>query len=141
MKWFLDLATRAKLLLSFGLMTLFLLIVMLVGYQNIAAIQESQRTLADRDFADAVDLLELRVDLNRQRSQVLEMMLKNQRSEQQAIERDLKERAIEIDRRFQRLFERGRDDPGFLAQLDELKSTLAAYRLGRDAQFALIYEG
>ena len=74
MKWFINLSTRAKLFLSFGLMIIFLLIVTLAAYTSIQAIWESQKTLAEKDFADALELVELRDDLNRKRGQMQEMI-------------------------------------------------------------------
>ena len=141
MKWLASLRTRTKLFLGFGLIVALLMVVTLVAYRSIRALEESQRTLFERDFAATVDLLELRADLNRQRSLMLEMMLRPQRSEQRALERDIRERTQKIDRTLQRLSERGRNDPQFLARVEEVKDALRAYRQTRDAEINLIYEG
>lgn len=141
MSWFTNLQTRAKLLLGFGLVIVLMLIAMLTAYRGITALEESQRTLFERDFATTVDLLELRADLNRQRSLMLEMVLKTERSEQQALEQDIRRRAQEIDRRFQRLFESGGNDQQFLSRIGELQTVLTAFRQTRDEQINLIYEG
>ena len=141
MKWLANLRTRTKLFLGFGLIVILLMVVTLVAYRNIRALEESQRTLFERDYATSADLLELRADLNRQRSLMLEMMLRSERQEQQALEQDIRQRVQVIDRRFQRLSESGRSDPQFLSRLEELKGTLSAFRQTRDTQINLIYTG
>lgn len=45
MKWFLDLTTRRKLLVSFGLMIVFLAIVIATAYSGMTAMHESQKSL------------------------------------------------------------------------------------------------
>ncbi|MCI0527984.1 MAG: methyl-accepting chemotaxis protein [Nitrospira sp.] len=141
MNWFINLSTRTKLFLSFGLMIMFLLTMLVTAYLSITAIQKSQKTLFEKDFAIAVDLLELEADLNRQQSQILQMTLTTQRSDQEVLEQDIRSRSKEIDERTQRLFERGQNDPKFLSKLEELKTPLDAYRQTREALISLIYEG
>jgi hypothetical protein len=51
MKWFLNLTTRTKLFLCFGLMVIFLVAVVLTAYTGITAIYESQKHLKLETFA------------------------------------------------------------------------------------------
>ena len=74
MKWFVNLATRAKL---------FLVAVILTAYSGLTAIQESLNRLYSEDFANAVDLLDLRSDQNGVRAAVLTMMLLTERPAQE----------------------------------------------------------
>ncbi|MCI0530116.1 MAG: methyl-accepting chemotaxis protein, partial [Nitrospira sp.] len=141
MKWFLNLSTRAKLFLGFGLMIVFLIIIIVTAYISIVAIQESQKILFEKDFIIATDLLELKSNQNRQHSQILEMTLRTSKSDQESIEQNIKASAKEIDEWVQKLFEHGRDDPKLLERLEELKTILDAYRQTRETQIALIYEG
>ena len=140
MRWFLNLATRSKLFLSFGFMMGLLAIVVVTGYLAIRGIQESEKTLFDRDFNIAVDLVEIRALLNRQGGQLLEMTLKTNRPEQETEAQEIKNRAKEIDGLMQRLSERGQRDPRFLIRLDELKAILQQYRQTRDQQVAMVFE-
>lgn len=48
MKWFVDLPTRSKLFLGFGLMILFLVVVIVTAYSGIMAIQISQKSLYEK---------------------------------------------------------------------------------------------
>ena len=60
MKWFLSLSTGAKLLLGFGLMMILLATVMVTAYSGIRSIQESERTLFEKDFVSTVSLVSYR---------------------------------------------------------------------------------
>ena len=142
MSWFLNLATRGKLFLGFGLMLLFLAAVIVTAYTGITAIQESQKRLYNEDFANAVDLMALRMNQNGVRAAQLTMMSSTKQSDQEAWHQDLKDRVKEIDEILQRLFELGRNDPMFLRRLEEEKTTRDAYKQTRDTEvIPLIYGG
>jgi len=140
MKWFLDITTRGKLFTGFGLMIGFLAIVIASAYLGISAIQTSQRSLYEEEFANAVDLLNLRSDENGIRAALLSMMLVTTRSEQETWRTDIKQRSKEIAEVTQQLLERNRNDPRLLAQLDKLKTIREAFAQTRDDQIIpLIY--
>lgn len=141
MKSFRNLQTRTKHLLAFGLMIGLLLITMATAYNAIVTIRDSQQRMFNREFAAVVYMVDLRADLNRQRARMLEMTLTTDAEGLNALLRDLRAGADEIDDEMQKLGVLNRDDPGFLARLAELKSALAEYRQGREAQIALIFEG
>ena len=90
MRWFLDLPIRAKLLIGFGLMVVFLAVVTISAYLAMTAIQESQRSLYAHEFAIAVDLEELRSNQNATRAATLTMMMLSQRSDQEAQHQEIK---------------------------------------------------
>ncbi len=60
MKWFIDLSTRGKLFVSFGLMIVLLAIVLVTAYRYLTQIQNSQRTIYEVEFANAADLKDVR---------------------------------------------------------------------------------
>lgn len=141
MTWFLNWTTRTKLFFGFGLITALLIISITTAYRIISSIQQSQAALVEKDFSMVVDLLEIRAFENRLRAKFLEMSMKTERSDQEALEHDIRIYSSKVDERVQRLTTLGRDKPKFLAGIDELKSTIAIYRQVREKQFALIYEG
>ena len=141
MKWFIDLSTRGKLSLGFGLMVFFLLIVIVTAYTGITAIRDSQKELFQRDFNIALNLRELRSDQNRTRADILEMIMTDDRAKQQAMENDIRERASGMDKIIMDLFEFNKNEPKFTGKLRELDFARAAYIKTRDEQFALIYKG
>ena len=108
MKLFLDFTTRGKLLFGFGLMIAFLVAVVVTAYTGITAIQESQKSLYQEEFADALDLMELRAQENGVRAELLGMLMLAQRSDQEARHKDIKERSEAIAAIAQRLPSRQR---------------------------------
>lgn len=82
MKWFVDLSTRLKLIFSFGLMVLLLLLVAVIAYYGLRSVHHSQEELFQKDFQSFIALIELRADLNRVRAQLLEMIMVTDRERQ-----------------------------------------------------------
>ena len=83
MKWFVDLATRTKLFLSFGLMVLFLLVVIVTAYYGLTTLRQSQDELFQDDFLSSVELVGLRSAQNRAHAELLEMMMITDKVRQQ----------------------------------------------------------
>ena len=142
MKWFLNLSTRNKLFLGFGLMIIILAIVIATAYRGIAMVQATQQSLYQKEFANTVDLMTMRSDENGVRADLLEMLSAATRSDQESWHKDIKERSKEIAETTQRLLDRNRNDPALLAQLRELNKIRDAFVQTRDDQLIpLIYAG
>ena len=140
MTWFLNLPTRAKLLFGFGLMLLFLSVVIATAYMGILAIQDSQHRLYDADSANVVDLLTFESNQNEVRAAQLTMMALTRRSDQEFWHQDVKDRAKASDAILPRLLERARQDPQSLRKLEELQAIRDAFVQSRDTQIIpLIY--
>ncbi len=139
MKWFVDLATRTKLFLSFGLMVLFLLVVIATAYNSLTTLRQSQLELFQDDFLSSVELVGLRSAQNRAHAELLEMMMTTDRIRQQALERDIRERSKETEAGLKLISESLQDRPRELQQFTEMVSLHADYRKTRDEQMALIY--
>jgi len=142
MKWFLDLSTRAKLFLGFGLMVVLLAAVTITAYTGIAALQQSQKRLYDEAFANATDLLTVRINLNGFRAAMLTAMSVTARADQDLWLQDANDRGKQIDEVLQRLIDRARDDPGSVRKLEDLRTIWVSVRQMRDTQILpLIAEG
>jgi methyl-accepting chemotaxis protein len=131
MKWFLNLTTRGKLFVGFGLMIGFLAIVIATAYRGITSIQASQRALYEQDSANALDLLTLRNQLNAGRAALCSMMLVTQPPDREAWHQEVQDRRKQVAECVQRLLERNRHDPLLIARIEELRSleeTLAQVR-------------
>src|ERR687892_608308 len=102
MNWFLDLTTRTKLFLSFGVMIVLLAVVMITAYRGITAIETSQKNLYAQEFANAVDLKDVRANQNGMRAALLAMMLVSQRTDQEALQQEIKQRVKGVDETLQR---------------------------------------
>jgi methyl-accepting chemotaxis protein len=142
MKWFLDLTTRNKLFLGFGLMIAVLATVIATAYWSIASIQASQRTLYEKEFSNAVDLLNILSDQNGVRASLLSMMAATTAAERETWHQDIKQRSKEAGSAAQHLIEHNRKDPRLSARLEELKTIRDAFVQTRDTQIIpLIYAG
>ncbi|MDD2874198.1 MAG: MCP four helix bundle domain-containing protein, partial [Azoarcus sp.] len=86
MNWLLNLAIRTKLLLAFGLMLALIAVLIGGAYWGLNVIQQTQKTLFERDMVISMELVGLRAELNQQRSNILIMLLESQRVEQEALE-------------------------------------------------------
>lgn len=142
MSLFLNLTTRTKLFIGFGLLIAMLIAVVNMAYQEIIGMRISQQQLYDRDFSDAVDLAALRAFGNGMRADVLTMMLFAKNSEQQVWHNSVKERTQDINETMQRLAARSHSDQAFIAKLKEVQAILSIYEETRDQQqIPLIYAG
>jgi methyl-accepting chemotaxis protein len=137
MKYFINLSTRAKLVFGFGLMWLLLAFVILIAYRGITGITQSEKKLNDVHFQIALELRELRSHQNFNRGQMLEMMLSTRNSDREKIELIINERSQAINAIIEKLLKLDPDSQ-FQSRLNELKSTVTAYRQTRAEEIALI---
>jgi methyl-accepting chemotaxis protein len=140
MNWFADLATRTKIFLSFGLMIVFLLIVIATAFNGVTAIHQSQEQLLREEFLPTIKLIELRSDQNRVRAQLLEMMMTKDRERQRELERDIREKTKAVDAGLKLVSESLQGRPQEMKQFEAMVSLLADYRKVRDQQISLIYD-
>ena len=142
MRWFLNLPIRAKLLVGFGLIVVFLAVVTITAYLGITAIQASQQSLYEQEFTIAVELERLRSNQHAARAAMLTMLLLSERSDQEVRHQEIKDRTQENHEIMQRLLERGRHDPQLLRPLEEFEAIRTAHRQTREIQtIPLIYAG
>lgn len=141
MQWFVNLATRTKLFLSFGLMLVSLLGVSASAYKGFTTLHHSQERLLHEDFLPSVRLIELRSAQNRARAQYLEMMRTRDKAKQEQLESDIRERTREIDAGLQVVGDALRGRPRELQQFTEMVALLNDYRRVRDEQLSLIKAG
>jgi len=142
MQWFLNLTTRTKLFFGFGTVLLFLAVIIGTSFRGITAIQQSQRQLFEEEFADAVDLKDIRANQNAIRAAVMAMAMLTKRSDQNALDEEIKSRRREVDDRLRQLLERNRNDEELLSDLRQFNSIRNEYQEAHETQIIpLIYEG
>jgi methyl-accepting chemotaxis protein len=132
MKWFLNLSTRGKLFIGFGLLIVLLGVVSMVAYRGISSIERSQKAVFEGNFADNVDVGRLTSDLSENRALLLQMVLTNKAGEQQSYLQSMKDHTRAADATMQRLRERNQGDPRFSERLAELGKVRTAYQQTRD---------
>ncbi|HYV30869.1 MAG TPA: methyl-accepting chemotaxis protein [Candidatus Binatia bacterium] len=140
MNWFKNLKTGTKLFVGFGTMIVVMGTTIVIAYSAISALRDSQQRLFEREFTGVVDMAELRADLNRQRAHMLEMMLTTNRVKLESLAQDIRGRVKEIDESLKQLADLYKGNTQFQLRLNELKTTLAAYRQTRDGVFQLIFD-
>ncbi|MGE0356372.1 MAG: methyl-accepting chemotaxis protein [Burkholderiales bacterium] len=133
MSWFLDLTTRAKLLLAFGLVVAMGGAVTVTAYSTIGGLLASQKSVLDDDIASVLDLLRLRAGQNGVRIAVLSMIVETSDAERERWHRFLRERSAETASVMQRIEGRLRDDPQFSTRFRELKAITEDYDRAREA--------
>ncbi|MDP3866395.1 MAG: methyl-accepting chemotaxis protein, partial [Rhodoferax sp.] len=134
MKWFLNLTTRNKLFVSFGLMFALMVWVIASAYTGINTLRESQERLYSEDIANVRDLQVLRVHQNQMRAAMIETQLASKRAEQDPLLAQVADRSQMVDRVILELMARAKNDPKQSARLEELKSVWQAFAQTRDAE-------
>ncbi len=134
MKWLLDLTTRAKLFLGFGLIIIFLAAVIATAYTGITAMRESQKALYAQDFTNAIDLKDVRSNQNAIRADVLTLLLATDSSQRDLLQKDIADREKENDATMQGLLDRTQNDATLHAGLKEFNALRSAFQQTWDAQ-------
>ena len=134
MQWFLDLSTRAKLFVSFGLIVVLLAIVAASAYRGISGIRDSQKTLYEHSFADVTDIRDLRSAQFENRIDLLSAALAAKTVEVPALQKQIDVRRQRVDEALQRLIRRAQGDPGRLAKFQEFQNVRRAVQETREAQ-------
>ena len=140
MKYFMNLKTRTKLILSFGLICFLFLALIILAYRSIQDIAKSEKMLYSRDITIALALKDFRSNQNVNRVAIMDMMETTNKPEQLVLEESINERSREIDTIIARLSILA-SDPIFQAQYSELKTNIELYRTTRKEEISLIKEG
>lgn len=140
MNYFMNLSTRAKLLFSFGLIWVMFLAVIIIAYQGLQNITQSEKELYNNHFQIALELRELRSHQNINRAAILDMMLTKNKTEQIAFEKLINEKGKEINEIIEKLYIFKMDSQS-RNQLRELKDYIEEYRQIRNKEISLIRNG
>ncbi len=138
---FLNLNTRAKLLAAFGILILLLAVVLGVGAFTLFEMRQATQDLFNGDFNIATQLLSLRNNLNRQRSNMLELTLTTDKTAQQALQASINDQTKVIDAEVATLTGLTQSDPELNSGLKQLTSILSDWRNTRQTQFQQLASG
>ncbi len=127
----LNLSTRAKLLLGFGLMVALLAAVSTIAYRDTGYLKASQQALFQDDLSIAFNLVSLRNVINRERAELLSMIVVEP-AEQQRLMQTLEQESAEIASLSSKLLEHKADDAVFAQRLDQLIQARREYAAIRD---------
>jgi len=141
MNWLKDMKIGTKLVLGFGAMIVLLGITVVIAYNAIIAIRDSEQSLFEQDFAGVAGMIDMRADLNGQRARIAEMVLTTDGKRQETLAQEIRSRTKEIDEALEQLIVVYRSNTKFSVELGALKNTLAAYRQTRDELIQSILKG
>jgi methyl-accepting chemotaxis protein len=132
MNWFLSRSTRSKLLLSFGLVIVFLAIIVGVAYHDITGVQQTSKSLLDYQVQNELQLTHLQSHQHAIRASMLAIMAltdpARQRHELEFMETMSKENSVLL----QSLLDRTRDDSDYHAGVVKVAGLRELYRQTRD---------
>ncbi|MEK6672152.1 MAG: methyl-accepting chemotaxis protein [Nitrospirota bacterium] len=142
MKWFVDLSTRSKLIIGFGILIALMMIVIFVANRGIAVIQKSQKQLFSEELANTADLTLLKARQSDIRMALLTMVSMPDRASKEYWHQYIRKTADEINGINQRLFDRNKNEPRMMLRLEELNTVRVAFKQTRDTELIpLIYAG
>lgn len=142
MKWFVDLSTRSKLIIGFGILIALMMIVIFVANRGIAVIQKSQKQIFTEEFANSADLTLLKARQSDIRMALLTMMSMPDRASKEYWHQYIRKTTDEINAINQRLFDRNKNEPRIMLKLEELNTVRLAFKQTRDTELIpLIYAG
>jgi methyl-accepting chemotaxis protein len=133
MEKLLNLPTRTKLLLSFALPVLLLLLVAASAYRSITILQETQRRVYQNDFADALDLFSYRTENNALRASMLNLLV-GRREDQSLWQQDIRTRITRLQDLLTQLLDRNRTQSEFHQRLLDLNEMQKAYEQTREQE-------
>ncbi|KRB79545.1 hypothetical protein ASE07_25440 [Noviherbaspirillum sp. Root189] len=129
----LNLSTRLKLLLAFGLIVALMAGVSATAYRDAERLKLSQQALFRDDFAIAFDLTALRNVINRERVVLLSLSVADV-SEQPKFLQNLEQESAEIVSRLNKLSGRRENDADFRQQFERLNDAYREYAGIRDRE-------
>jgi methyl-accepting chemotaxis protein len=141
MQWFVNLTTRNKLFLGFGLIILFMIMIIIESYTTISAMQMSQQHIYEKEFSTEIDLKDIRSNQNAIKANLLAMMLAQDNEALQVFEQDIEARDQENTDKLAVLME-NRDNPEIVQQLEQFQTVRAVFTRTRSTQIIpLIRQG
>ncbi|MBI5589344.1 MAG: methyl-accepting chemotaxis protein [Deltaproteobacteria bacterium] len=142
MKWFLNLATRTKLFLGFGLMIALLALVIGISYKCIMTMHQWVRSLAEVEFANVANLKDVQFNQNVIRGDSIAALVMTDRGARQALFKDGDECTKRNDELVRKLLDREKNHPEHHARLEEFDEIRKIFRETREKQVVpLILEG
>jgi methyl-accepting chemotaxis protein len=130
MRWLLNMSTRAKLMLGFGIMLLFLLGVIVTSYYGFTMLRSIYQDLYTNQIANELDLRSLRNNQNAIRADLLLIFMVDE-GRRELILRDIESRAVANDGLIERLVARSQNDPQLqdtVERLHQLQTEARALR-------------
>lgn len=134
MKWFLDMTTHHKLLISFGIVILLLLIVIGTAFKSVTTMQAIQEALYSQEFADALAIKDIRAQQNALRANIAYMMLVKNSNEREALNQESQRLQKNIGQELHQLIERNKDRIERFSHLEQFSAIQNLLQQTRESQ-------
>src|SRR5208337_473764 len=134
MKWFLDLSTRTKLFLGFGMMAAVLVLVATMASNVISSISKSNEVLFNDDFLVVRDLISARSDINRIRAAITMILIMDTEEAKEKWCDQVKDADKTLDEEISLVREKLGSDPQIQSKFDEFLTLLKEFRNVRDTR-------
>jgi len=134
MKWFLDLSTRTKLFLGFGMMAAVLVLVATMASNVISSISKSNEVLFNDDFLVVRDLISARSDINRIRAAITMILIMDTEEAKEKWRDQVKDADKTLDEEISLVREKLGSDPQIQSKFDEFLTLLKEFRNVRDTR-------
>jgi methyl-accepting chemotaxis protein len=143
MGWFENLRTRSKLLIGFGSILVLLGVAVVVAYQGMTTVEQSERRLVEMDSQVTSDVISIQSLVNRQRADTMEILLTTDQAAKDSNERAVNERVGQISELIVKTEAiLGADNRSeSVALLAEIKTAIEELDQTRATAFALLHEG
>ncbi len=139
MKFFIDMSTRAKLMLCVGTLWLITTIIIIIAITSLDSLSETEQQLNERHHRESLGMVQIRSNLNQARVAILEMMLNPSRDAMERLRGQGEARFATIDSILTDL-QRG-EDPGVIVKFEAMARELREYRQVRDRQVEILLTG
>ncbi|MDP2689814.1 MAG: methyl-accepting chemotaxis protein [Deltaproteobacteria bacterium] len=142
MKWFVNLSTRNKLFIGFGITISLMILIILTAISGMNSLERAQNEIFENDFRNSVDLQILDTSESEVRNALLMMSMVSGKANKEHWHSRVEEKSKELDRLFNGLLERNRDKPEILDRLEEINGVRRAFVRTRDEELIpFIYKG
>lgn len=141
MNWFMNLSTKGKLVLGFGIVILCLLVVIITATITVTDLNKTTKDIHSNEYTKAMDIMMVRVHLNAMRTDLFQMLATDDALLQQEMEADIQARNQEVAMIVGQLLAT-ETDPDILSAIRIFRDQLTTYTDTRDnTQIPLIKEG
>lgn len=142
MNWFIDLPTRIKFLLCFGMGIALLIIVTLISGNAMRVILGYQDEVFHSEYVNGIDVLSAKSKIDEMRVALLTMMVARTAEERQTLHGAIKDASAELEKIMSRLLERNKNEASVYNRIEKINEVRLAFKDTRDKELIpLIYAG
>lgn len=142
MKWFINISTKSKLFVGFGLMILITVVVSILSYVSIGGLHNTLVKLFETEVPLSLEIVKTRADMSMERMILARMMETNMRSDLDLLLNNIKENDKSINSKIEKVRELGRGNADYVQLFDQLMAARREFIEVRDTKtIPLVYAG